>query len=95
MPLLLGLCGCSPALHCWAAGRAGPCLSAQSTPSDLMRLSGRVERLKPQKLDTCTQEAAPFPQKLPKLLRYNFSIWPTKQVGPDTFIKSFVGEIIF
>lgn len=38
-------------------------------------------------LDKCTQEAAPLPQKLPKRLQYNFSIWLSKQVGPDTFIK--------
>lgn len=46
-------------------------------------------------LDTRTQEAAPFPHKLPEHIQYNFSIWPHKRVGPDTFIKPLAGETAF
>ena len=94
MPLLSGLCECSPALPCGLPAM----LDTACLPEHILwpLWWGREERVvKPQQAWQMHAGSSPISSKAAQLLWFNFSIWPAKQVGPDTLIKSFVGAIIF
>ena len=67
----------------------------QSTSSGPCGVGEGGEVVKPQQVWQMHTGSSPISSEAAQLLWFSFSIWPAKQVGPDTLIKSFVGAIIF